>query len=184
MLTQHHRHHRRVEMAQRVKGRVDASLLHELTDSTGHAIGAVVAAIRCREHQVTRLVVIAEERLLVLDLLPILELIKFGENKAEGNNLGPLTDSARAHMQEMVDTYGNAFERAVARGRGIKQEDVHKKFGQGRVFDAKQAVGIGMADRVGTLADVLSTPALSISAHGRQARFAAMRHQLSIAAMA
>ena len=52
-----------------------------------------------------------------------LELIKFGENKAEGNNLGPLTDSARAHMQEMVDTYGKAFERAVARGRGITQGD-------------------------------------------------------------
>ena len=93
-----------------------------------------------------------------------LELIKFGENKAEGNNLGPLTDSARAHMQEMVDTYGNAFERAVARGRGIKQDEVHNKFGQGRVFDAKTAVRIGMADRVGTLADVLSTPALSTSA--------------------
>ncbi len=84
-----------------------------------------------------------------------LELIKFGENKAEGNSLGPLTDSARTHLQEMVDTYGVAFEKAVARGRGIKQDDVHKKFGQGRVFDAKQAVRIGMADRVGTLADVL-----------------------------
>ena len=88
-----------------------------------------------------------------------LELIKYGENKAEANNLGPLTDSARAHMQEMVDTYGKAFERAVARGRGITQDDVHKKFGQGRIFDAKTAVRIGMADRVGTLADVLSSPA-------------------------
>ena len=100
-----------------------------------------------------------------------LELIKYGEHKAEGNNLGPLTDSARAHMQEMVDTYGKAFERAVARGRGITQDDVHKKFGQGRIFDAKTAVRIGMADRVGTLADVLSTPALSTSASGRHAQF-------------
>jgi capsid assembly protease len=124
-----------------------------------------------------------------------LELIKYGEHKAEGNNLGPLTDSARAHMQEMVDTYGKAFERAVARGRGITQDDVHKKFGQGRIFDAKTAVRIGMADRVGTLADVLSTPALSTSASGRHAQFAAshpataarrvdfsrMRHQLLMA---
>jgi capsid assembly protease len=126
-----------------------------------------------------------------------LELIKFGEFKAEGNNLGPLTDSAREHMQEIVDTYGNAFERAVARGRGIKQDDVHKKFGQGRVFDAKTAVKIGMADRVGTLTDVLTeAPALSTSASGRRAQFAAtsgpaarrrqaefdrMRHQLLMA---
>jgi signal peptide peptidase SppA len=85
-----------------------------------------------------------------------LELIKFGENKAEGNSLGPLSDSAREHLQQIVDTYGNAFEKAVARGRGIKQDEVHSKFGQGRVFDAKTAVRIGMADRVGTLADVLA----------------------------
>jgi len=107
-----------------------------------------------------------------------LELIKYGENKAEGNNLGPLTDPAREHLQELINTYGIAFEKAVARGRGVKQDLVHSKFGQGRVFDAKTAVRIGMADRVGTLADVLSSPALSTSERGRQARFAAMRRQL------
>ena len=102
-----------------------------------------------------------------------LELIKFGENKAEGNNLGPLDDSARAHLQELIDICGNAFEKAVARGRGVKQDVVHSKFGQGRVFDAKTAVKLGLADRVGTLADVLSTSAQrSISAR-RQAQFAA-----------
>jgi signal peptide peptidase SppA len=85
-------------------------------------------------------------------------LIKFGDNKAEGNSLGPLSDSAMEHLQQIVDTYGNAFEKAVARGRGIKQDEVHSKFGQGRVFDAKTAVRIGMADRVGTLADVLAQP--------------------------
>jgi signal peptide peptidase SppA len=84
-----------------------------------------------------------------------LTLIKYGENKAEGNSLGPLSDTAMQHLQEMVDTYGVAFEKAVARGRGVSQDEVHKKFGQGRVFDAKTAVKLGMADRVGTLADVL-----------------------------
>lgn len=84
-----------------------------------------------------------------------LEILRHGANKAEGNSLGPLTDSAREHLQLIVDTYGIAFEKAVARGRGIKQDEVHSKFGQGRVFDAKTAVRIGMADRVGTLADVL-----------------------------
>lgn len=84
-----------------------------------------------------------------------LTLIKFGENKAEGNNLEPLTDSARAHLQEMVDTFGVMFEKAVARGRKVSQDVVHNKFGQGRVFDAKQAVRLGMADRVATLDEVL-----------------------------
>ena len=84
-----------------------------------------------------------------------LTLIKFGENKAEGNNIEPLSDSALAHLQEMVDTFGNQFEKAVARGRGVKQDVVHNKFGQGRVFDAKTAVKLGMADRVATLDGVL-----------------------------
>jgi capsid assembly protease len=123
-----------------------------------------------------------------------LELIRYGANKAEGNNLGPLTDSAREHMQEMVDGYGIAFERAVARGRGITQSDVHSKFGQGRVFDAKTAVRIGMADRVGTLADVLSAPPQRSTSARHQASFAAnglskagrlelarMRHELVMA---
>lgn len=84
-----------------------------------------------------------------------LTLIKFGENKAEGNNFEPLSDTALAHLQEMVDTFGVMFEKAVARGRKISQADVHGKFGQGRVFDAKQAVKIGMADRIATFDEVL-----------------------------
>jgi signal peptide peptidase SppA len=84
-----------------------------------------------------------------------LTLIKFGENKAEGNNIEPLTDAARGHLQEMVDTFGAMFEKAVARGRKVSQDAVHNKFGQGRVFDAKQAVKIGMADRIATFDEVL-----------------------------
>ena len=117
--------------------------------------------------------------------------IKHGANKAEGNPYEPLSDPAREHLQELVDTYGAAFEKAVSRGRGIKQDDVHSKFGQGRVFDAKKAVKLGMADRVGTLDDVFKT--LSTSASGRRAQLSAvstprgraelarMRHQLWLA---
>jgi ClpP class serine protease len=85
-----------------------------------------------------------------------LTIIKFGDNKAEGNSTEPLTDPAREHLQEMVDTFGAMFEKAVARGRNVSRDEVHSKFGQGRVFDAKTAVKLGLADRVGTLADVLA----------------------------
>jgi len=89
------------------------------------------------------------------DLGVKLTLIKYGENKAEGNNIEPLSDSALAHLQEMVDTFGLMFEKAVARGRKVPQADVHEKFGQGRVFDAKTAVRLGMADRIATIDEVL-----------------------------
>jgi signal peptide peptidase SppA len=85
-----------------------------------------------------------------------LTYIKYGENKTEGNSAEPLGDSAREHLQEMVDSAGVMFEKAVARGRRISADEVHKKFGQGRLFDAKQAVKLGLADRVGTLDEVLA----------------------------
>lgn len=103
-------------------------------------------------------------------------MIKFGENKAEGNPYEPLTASAQEHLQEMVNTFGGMFEKAVARGRKISQDDVHKKFGQGRVFDAKQAVRLGMCDRVATLDQVLEgegvsrRPGASASAQAAEGR--------------
>lgn len=83
-------------------------------------------------------------------------LISYGANKTEGNSYEPLSEDARAHLQEMVDSYGQAFEKAVARGRGVKVDEVQKKFGQGRAFTAQKAVKLGLADRVGTLDDALA----------------------------
>jgi signal peptide peptidase SppA len=88
-------------------------------------------------------------------------LIKFGENKAEGNPYEPLSDNARAHMQDTVDLFGVMFERAVAKGRKTTQGNVHKTFGQGLMFGAAKAVELGMADSIGTLDDVLARFGLS-----------------------
>lgn len=82
-------------------------------------------------------------------------LIKYGENKAEGIETEPLSDSAREHLQGRVDAYGEMFTAAVAKGRGVSKATVERDFGQGRVFGAKDAVALKMADRVGTLGDVL-----------------------------
>jgi capsid assembly protease len=98
-----------------------------------------------------------------------ISLISFGENKTEGNSTEPLTDAAREHLQEMVNTFGVMFENPVARGRGVSQDEVHKKFGQGRVFDAKQAVKLGLADRVATLDDVLAKYGVTRAAGARAA---------------
>jgi signal peptide peptidase SppA len=90
-------------------------------------------------------------------------LISYGENKTAGNSIEPLSDTAREQLQEMVDAFGLKFERAVARGRGAKLEDVQKNFGRGRIWTAEQAVKQGLADRVGTLDDVLSKYGVSRS---------------------
>ena len=124
--------------------------------------------------------VVVEDDSRMLDKLGInLQLIKYGDNKADGA-VGPLSDSGRDHLQKLVNTYGRAFEAAVARGRGIKQSDVHDKFGQGHVFDARRAANLGMADRVGTLDDALKS--LATSSGRRQAQMTAERRQLRMAA--
>lgn len=90
-------------------------------------------------------------------------LIKFGENKAAGIFFEPLSESARADMQAMVDEFGEMFEMAVAKGRKIAQDKVHGSFGQGKVFSAKDAKRIGMVDTVATLDEVLGRFGISPS---------------------
>lgn len=80
------------------------------------------------------------------------EFITYGKYKSEGHESGPLTDEHRAHLQNMVDSYGAAFTKAVAKGRGVPVETVRgPAFGEGRMRLAKEAVSAGMADSIGTL---------------------------------
>lgn len=82
--------------------------------------------------------------------------LSYGDNKTEGNPYEPLSENAREHMQEMVNAHGLAFEKAVARGRRTTVEEVHSKFGRGRLFTAAGALNAGMADRIGTIDDALA----------------------------
>lgn len=83
-------------------------------------------------------------------------LVNAGKFKVEGNPYEPLGEEARAAIQARVDDYYNAFTRDVARHRGVKQSEVKGGFGEGRVVGAKEAVALGMADKVGTLDQVIS----------------------------
>ena len=69
----------------------------------------------------------------------------------EGNPYAALTDEARAAIQDRIDGYYAMFTGAVARGRGVDVADVRGGFGEGRTVGAREAVRLGMADRVGTL---------------------------------
>lgn len=83
-------------------------------------------------------------------------LIKAGKYKIEANPFGPLDDEARAALQKEVDAYYAMFTKAVAKGRGVDVEAVRGGFGEGRMANAKDAVSMGMADRVATLDEVLA----------------------------
>ncbi len=96
-------------------------------------------------------------------------LIKFGEHKAEGIDIEPLSDAAKDALQKRVDEYGAMFTSAVAKHRGTSAGAVSKEFGQGRVFGAKEAVKRGMADRVDSLQDTLARLTGKTSGKGARA---------------
>jgi capsid assembly protease len=83
------------------------------------------------------------------------EIIRYGEHKAEMNDWEPLTDEARAYAKSQVFEVGEMFTKAVARGRSVSADVVRKSFGEGRSVMAKDAVRLGMADRIATMDDTI-----------------------------
>lgn len=111
--------------------------------------------------------------------------IKAGKHKTAGNPYEPLGADAAAELQKSVDDYYDLFVRAVARGRGVSLTAVRDGFGQGGTVRAKQAVAEGMADKVGTLDDVLGRYGLSAadlapSAHSDRSGTEVRRRRLQL----
>ena len=76
--------------------------------------------------------------------------------KSEAHPFAPLTDDAHAFLQGRINEAGVEFVKAVAAGRKTSQTNIREKFGQGRVYGARDAVAPGMVDRVATLDEVVS----------------------------
>ncbi|HEY1723966.1 MAG TPA: S49 family peptidase [Steroidobacteraceae bacterium] len=82
-------------------------------------------------------------------------LVSAGKFKTEGNDVEPLSDEAKAHMQATVDAYYQAFTGAVARGRGVPVAEVRGGMGQGRMLTADEAKAAKMVDGVQTYAQTV-----------------------------
>jgi signal peptide peptidase SppA len=83
-------------------------------------------------------------------------LIFAGKHKVEGNPFEPLPDDVRERYQAEVDEAHAEFIGAVARGRNVSAADVRKKYGQGLVYNAKESVSLGLADKVATFEGALA----------------------------
>lgn len=80
-----------------------------------------------------------------------ISLISAGKYKTDGNPYEPLSDGARADLQQKVDAVYEMFVKAVAKGRGVSQASVREGFGQGRLVMAADALKQKMVDGVATL---------------------------------
>ena len=81
--------------------------------------------------------------------------IQAAKYKTEGNPYEPLDPEAQKAMQKMVDYYYDAMTADIAKYRGTTQLDVKRNFAEGRVVNAEDAISRGMADRIGTLENVI-----------------------------
>lgn len=66
------------------------------------------------------------------------------------------TDAGRAQIQTMIDNLAQVFIEDVAAFRGVSVDTVLADFGQGDMRMGAMAVAAGMADRVGTLEEVIA----------------------------
>jgi signal peptide peptidase SppA len=77
-------------------------------------------------------------------------LISAGKYKTEANPFEPLSEEARAALQDKVNNFYDMFVNAVARGRNTSPDAVRNGMGQGRMLQAEPARRAGMVDRVAT----------------------------------
>jgi capsid assembly protease len=83
-------------------------------------------------------------------------LIYAGSHKVDGNPFSALSDSARAELQGRVFAFYDRFLQTVDAGRGQKFNADAARSTEARVYMGEEAVRIGMADKIGTFASILS----------------------------
>lgn len=83
-------------------------------------------------------------------------IIKSNEFKAEGNPYEPLSDSAKTFITQRIMKIHEEFVSAVAKFRGVTTAKVEADFGNGRTLRAKEALQVGLIDRIATLEEVLA----------------------------
>ena len=82
-------------------------------------------------------------------------LIFAGDHKVDGNPFEALSPDVRADLQAEIDTLYGMFVATVASGRPrMNAESIRAT--QARTFIGAEAVAVGLADDIGTLADVAS----------------------------
>ncbi len=78
-----------------------------------------------------------------------------GKFKAMGNADEPLSDEARAYLQEGLDEVYGLFLEAVAKGRGVSREEA-LAMADGKIFLGRQALELGLVDRLESRADFIN----------------------------
>lgn len=81
-------------------------------------------------------------------------IITTGPYKASGSEFKEMTDEERAYLQGLLDDLFEQFVEAISVERDLDREAV-LEIADGRAFTGRQAVALGLVDRLGTLEDAI-----------------------------
>lgn len=84
-----------------------------------------------------------------------MDVVKSGALKDMGSSSRPLAQNERDILQSMVDDIYQQFVEVVADGRNLSQDTV-RELADGRIFTGRQAVELGLVDRLGDLSVAVS----------------------------
>lgn len=110
-------------------------------------------------------------------------IISAGPFKTEGNEYEPLTEAAKADLQDRVNVSYGTFLADEAAGRRLPLNSVEPKFGGGRVLDAKDALSAGLVDRIETLGQTVGRLNEAIAGSPRRIRAGSLLVDLSASAI-
>jgi capsid assembly protease len=82
--------------------------------------------------------------------------VEFVSTQSPKKRLNPDSESGRAAIQAHIDTLADLFIADVARNRGFDAARVRVDFGQGDLIVGQRAVDAGLADRLGSLEEVIA----------------------------
>ncbi|MBU2549915.1 MAG: signal peptide peptidase SppA [Proteobacteria bacterium] len=85
-------------------------------------------------------------------------VVKSGRYKDIGSMTRTMTEEERAVLQGMVDKLHKQFVRDLAKGRGLKEEQV-AAIADGRIFSGEEAVDLGLVDGLGNFEDAVDAAA-------------------------
>lgn len=103
-------------------------------------------------------------------------LIHAGAKKVDGNPFGPLPENVRADMQKDVMAFHEQFLATVEAGRGKARLSAKKaRETEADVFIGQEAIDAGLADRMGTLEDILAELSRPARSEGRSTNHRSMK---------
>ncbi len=84
-----------------------------------------------------------------------MQVVKSAEHKDVGTMYRPLSPEDRQVLDALISDVYEQFVEVVARERGLAPTEV-RRLADGRIFSGRQALEMGLVDRIGNLQDALS----------------------------